>query len=344
MADGAAAPHGTGDVQRWRDGVHHQQWRRTHGARPLDRPNEFTPRCKMNAPVNLRQLGMLPHPHINDSGYDWAGGTPFHVQEKTVELMTENPRCFVLNSQGTGKTKAALWSFDYLQRLHIVKRMLVVAPLSTLRFTWVREIFTTIPRLSYAVLHGTPEKRRKLLAQPVDVYIINHDGLKLMEQEIIAREDIDVLCIDEIAIFRNRSQRTEAVKRVAGTKQVVWGMTGAPMPNAPTDVYQQARIVLPSNVPKFFSTFRDTTMYRLNQFKWAPRRGAQEVALRALQPNVRYSLDDVTELPPFISRRQDIEIGPKQKKIYDDVRRASFTMLEKGVIKAANAGAVMSKL
>src|SRR5262249_40926080 len=155
------------------------------------------------------------------------------------------------------------------------------------------------------------------------------DGLKLrgMADAIMARKDIDVLCIDEIAVFRNRSRRSRIAETIARTKNVVWGMTGAPTPNAPTDVWNQARIVCPQNVPKFFTTFRDLTMVRLNQFKWAPRRDAQQTALRALSPHVRYSLDDVTELPPFISRRQDIEINPRQKKVYDDVRKASFSMI-----------------
>ena len=222
--------------------------------------------------------------------------------------------------------------------------MLVVAPLSTLHFTWAREIFQTVPRLKYHILHGDKSKRLKLLAEPVDCYVINHDGLRLIEKEIIARKDIDVLCIDEIAVYRNRSKRTRIAQTIAGTKNVVWGMTGSPTPNAPTDAYNQAKIVCPYNVPKYFSTFRDLTMKRLNQWKWAPRHGAKEVALRALSPNVRYSLDDVTELPPFISRRADIEMGAKQRKVYDDVRKASYAMIEDGTIKAANAGAVMSKL
>lgn len=298
----------------------------------------------MNAPVNLRQLGMLSHPHISESGYDWAGGTPFYIQVKTVELLTENPRAFVLSSQGTGKTKAAIWAFDFLQRLRVVKRMVVVAPLSTLHFTWAREIFVTAPRIKYTVVHGSREKRLKLLAEPVDIYIINHDGFTIMHKEIMARKDIDVICFDEVATYRNRNKRSRIAQDVARTKAVVWGMTGSPMPNAPTDVYEQAKIIVPHNVPKYFSTFRETTMYRLNQYKWAPRRGATEVALRALSPNVRYSLDDVTELPPFISRREDIEMGAKQKKVYDDVRRYSISALDKGLIKGANAGAVMSKL
>jgi SNF2 family DNA or RNA helicase len=298
----------------------------------------------VNAPVNLRQLGLLPHPPVKDSGYDYCGGRPFNIQMRTVELMTEYPRCFVLNSQGTGKTKAAIWSFDYLQRSKSVKRMLVVAPLSTLHFTWAREIFSTAPRLKHQVLHGTPEQRRQMLRLPVDIYIINHDGLRILEHDIAARKDIDVLCIDEVAVYRNRTKRSRVIQNLAKLKAVVWGMTGSPTPNAPTDVWQQAMIVNPGNVPKYFSTFRELTMVRLNQFKWAPRRDAQQTALRALSPNVRFTLDDVTELPPFISRREDIVIGNNQRKVYDDVRRASHAMVQAGVIKASNAGAVMSKL
>jgi SNF2 family DNA or RNA helicase len=66
--------------------------------------------------------------------------------------------------------------------------------------------------------------------------------------------------------------------------------------------------------------------------------------MAALQPNVRYTLDDIMELPPFISRVVDIEMGPKQKTIYDAVKKDCFALLQQGKIKAANAGAVMSKL
>jgi SNF2 family DNA or RNA helicase len=66
--------------------------------------------------------------------------------------------------------------------------------------------------------------------------------------------------------------------------------------------------------------------------------------MAALQPNVRFTLDDVTELPPFISRVVDIDMGPKQRTIYDAVRKDCFALLQSGAIKAANAGAVMSKL
>jgi len=71
--------------------------------------------------------------------YDWDGGTPFEVQKKTVAMLTMNPRAYVLNGLGTGKTKSALWAFKFLKQQGLADKMLVVAPLSTLNFTWAKE-------------------------------------------------------------------------------------------------------------------------------------------------------------------------------------------------------------
>ena len=294
----------------------------------------------------LRTIGIATHARIGDSDYDYCGGTPFDIQRKTVDLLTENPRSYVLSSMGTGKTKCVCWAFDYLRSVGSARRMLVAAPLSTLRFTWGREIFSTTPHLKYMVLHGSLEKRKSMLNDPArpDIYIINHDGLGLLASEIEARDDIDVFVIDELAVFRNRTNRTRIAETIARKKPTVWGLTGAPTPNAPTDVFQQAKIVTPHNVPKYFGTFRDMTMIKINNFKWVPKKGAVDTAIRALRPNVRFTLDDVTELPPFISRVQEVALGPQQTKIYGEVKRASYAMVKSGEVQAANAGAVMNKL
>lgn len=294
---------------------------------------------------SLRALGVAVHAPVSTSDYDYCGGTPFDIQRTTVSLLTENHRAYVLNSMGTGKTRCVCWAFDYLRRVNSCRRMLVVAPLSTLRFTWAREIFLTTPQYKTAVLHGDREKRQRLLAdQTIDIYIINHDGLRIIADEVAARSDIDVICLDELATYRNRTKKARVVEHLCARKPIVWGMTGAPMPNAPTDVFQQAKIITPHTVPKYFTNFRDMVMYRINQFKWLPRRGSLETATAALQPNVRFTLDDVMELPPFISRVIDIEMGAKQKLIYDAVKKDCYALLQAGAIKAANAGAVMSKL
>src|SRR5215510_9639294 len=144
----------------------------------------------------LRNLDW-PVPSPIEEHYDFPsvdGKRPFTKQVLTCVLMTMNRNCFVLNDMGTGKTKSAIWAFDFLRRAGKARRMLVVAPLSTVRFTWEREIFNTLPNLSVAVLTGTADRRRKLLAEKHDVYIINHDGVKVIFPELKLRHDIDIIC------------------------------------------------------------------------------------------------------------------------------------------------------
>ena len=298
----------------------------------------------LNEP-SLRELGALPYPPIRQA-YDWCGGNPFEIQVRTCELMTENPRSYVLNSMGTGKTRAALWSFDYLRKQGSVHKMLVVCPLSTMSFVWGREVLQATPHLRWTVVHGTAEKRRKLLAdKKVDIYVINHDGLGVVWKEIVRRTDIDVLCLDELAAYRNWTNRTEIAQKVAATKPVVWGMTGSPMPNYVTDIYQQIKTITPHRVPRHFSWLRDELMYRLSQFKWVNKVGAIERAFQYMQPAVRYTLDDVTELPEaVVPPPLSTELGENQRRIYDDLRKYATTQIAKGEINAVNAGVLMGKL
>jgi SNF2 family DNA or RNA helicase len=293
----------------------------------------------------LRKLGYdVPAPIL--SHYDWCGGNPFDVQMKTCAMLTMNQRAYVLNGMGTGKTKAALWAWDYLRSNGFAKKLLVVAPLSTLKFTWAREIFQTLPHVRVVVVHGSKAKRLEALDDPyADIFIINHDGLKVVADDIMARPEIDTLVLDELAVYRNGgSQRTKLTRKVAARMSWVWGMTGSPIPNEPTDAWAQCTIVTPHTVPKYFGRFRDEVMQRITQFKWAPKVDAVDKAFAAMQPAVRYTLDDVVELPELIERTHDVEMGPKQEKVYRALLDHAHAAIAAKEITAANAGAVMMKL
>jgi SNF2 family DNA or RNA helicase len=298
----------------------------------------------------LRKLGFdVPAPILTH--YDWCGGEPFEVQRQTCALLTMNPRAYVLNGMGTGKTKAALWAWDYLRGNNIAKRMLVLAPLSTLTFTWSKEAFQTLPHRKVVVLHGDKKRRLQRLNDPeADILVINHDGIKVIEKEIMAAIDaghIDSLCIDELAAFRShKADRTKIMRRIAAKMTWAWGMTGSPIPNSPTDAWAQASIITPTTVPTSFTRFRDQLMTRseFSQFKFFPKPDAVDRAFAAMQPAVRFTLDDVMELPECIERTQDVDLGPQQAKIYKALMTQCHAAVATNEITAANAGAVMMKL
>lgn len=281
--------------------------------------------------------------------YGFPGAKPFAVQRATVELLTMHRRCYVLNSFGTGKTLSALWAFDYLRSIGEAKRLLVVAPLSTLRFVWEAEIYKRLPHLRPVVLHGTRRQRVDLLRVTADVYIINHDGLKVIADELAKRTDIDCVVIDELTAFRSAStQRSRVARALFNPKPRVWGMTGSPTPNAPSDAHGQLMLVRPGSVVRSAAAFRDAVMYKVGPFRWVPRVDAPELLSKLFTPAVRFSLDDVVELPDIVYRYVDVAVAEEAKQLYDELQKWMVTYLERGEeakkIIALHEGALWTKL
>jgi SNF2 family DNA or RNA helicase len=301
-----------------------------------------TPRTQ----IQLRAAGIeAPAPILFH--FDWNsadGQAPFQIQKNTAALATSYQRSFILNDMGCGKTRAALFSWRYLHETGAAQKLLVVCPLSTLRFVWLREIMLTMPEYKAVALHGSKEKRLELLAGDYDIYVVNHDGVKVIIKELHERNDIDCLVIDELAVYRNRSQRTLRMQSFAQRFTWVWGMTGRPMPNAPTDVFYQCKILTPNRVPKYFRHAQTQLMVQVNQYLWVPKKDAVEQAMAWMQPNVRYSLDDVVELPEAIYRTIDIDMSEEQTTIYRKLVNEFAVMVQDKQITAANAGVALFKL
>ena len=279
------------------------------------------------------------------SRYDWSNTTPFDSQRDTAALLTVNPRAYVLSEMGTGKTRGVLYAIDYLLRRKEIKKVLVVSPLSTLTSVWEHEIFEVTPQYDSVTLHGTKAKRLKALASDVTFYIINHDGVSTIMDELIAREDIDCVVIDELSAFRNATtKRWKVLRKVIRKRKYIWGLTGSPTPNEPTDVYGQVKLLTPERVPKYMKPFREELMYQVTTFKWVPRPGATEAAYKAMQPSVRYMREDCYDLPPVTYSDRTVLMGKDQTKLYNKMLTLFQVQYLNKEITAANEGVKLGKL
>ena len=269
----------------------------------------------MRETLILRHLGFkVPNPM--ELYYDWphpVDEPPFKVQKVTCTLLSENPRAYVLNDMGTGKTRTVYWTWDYLNSSGLAGKLLVVCKLSNLRDPWADEAFKIIPGRKINLLYGSRKERLRLLADNADIYAINHDGLKVIYKELLDRKDITVLCIDELNAYRNNSDRTRLMKRFAKQFPTVWGLTGNPRPNAPTDIHHQVKIVTPARGVKTFKAAQEMLMTHLSQYVWKPKPGAHEIAFDWMQPAVRFPLDAVTELPDAITRPIHVDLSKQQE-------------------------------
>ena len=297
----------------------------------------------------LRNLGFNP-PDPMTYYYKWPGRfKPFQAQIETANFLSMHDRAFCLNSMGLGKTVTALWSYDYMRDARMVKKALVVCPLSTMERTWADEVFKTFPHLDAVVLYGSREKRKKLLQQDAHVYIINTDGLKTIAEDLKDRPDIDLIIVDEIAMFRNAStDRWKTLNTICNkqTPRRIWALTGAPTPHEPTDAWAQCRIVCPTNpdVPKYFGQFRDSVMKQITAFKWVPRHDAVETVKKVMQPAVRFALDDCVDLPEQTFLTRDVEMTPEQKTAYKAMLEKLMMEYQGGEVLAVNEAVKANKL
>lgn len=279
--------------------------------------------------------------------YQWPGKyEPMAHQKDTAARLTIHRRMHVLNQAGTAKTAAALWAADYLMQIKAVRRVLVVAKLSTLERVWMEEIFSVLMHRTAALLYGSRAKRLDRLAQDADFYVINHEGVKIVKKELNKRDDIDLIILDEASDYRNAS--TDKYKSLASCIKPdmrFWSMTGTPCPNYPTDAWAQARLVAPSRVPEYFGSFRRKTMRQVSQFKWEPKPNGFEIAFEALQPAVRYKKSECMDLPPVITKERQAQLSGEQHKAARDLINSYVLRAKSGEkVTAVNAADRINKL
>lgn len=143
------------------------------------------------APTSIK----IPSPIERD--YNWPGMfTPFAHQRDTARFLTLHQRAFCFNEAGTGKTSAAIWAADYLMNQGIVKRALVICPLSIMQSAWQSDLFRTAMHRTCGVAHGSTSKRIKVINGAYEFVIINFDGVGTVEKEI-AQGGFNLLIVDE---------------------------------------------------------------------------------------------------------------------------------------------------
>ena len=295
----------------------------------------------------LRNMG-FPAPSPINYYYDYpkyqGKYNPFDHQRKTCDFVTIHNRCAILNSPRTGKTLSCLWAADYLMSQGLVRKVLIVSPLSTLHRVWADDIFATLTWRKFAVLYGSADKRRKLLAMDHDFYIVNHDGFSIIKDSI--PEDVDLLIFDEAAVLRNPSTTRFRALYNFTQKRLnlrLWLLTGTPTPNEPTDAWSLMRLIGTPNLPRH-SLFREQVMMKVGQWQWVPRPGAMEMVHQMLQPSIRFTREDCFDLPDTTYSSLECEMSKEQKKLFADLLKQFATEAKGQQVTAVNEAVKIQKL
>ena len=284
---------------------------------------------------------------MNLSEYEWPrphGFTPFVHQKSTAEFLVSNRKAFCFNEQGTGKTASVIWAVDYLMHIGLVRRVLVICPLSIMKSAWQGDLFKFAIHRTVAVAYGTARKRKEIVNAGAEFVIVNFDGVGIIKDEII-NGGFDLIVVDEASAYKNaQTSRWKDLRDLTRVIKGLWMLTGTPAAQSPADAYGLAKLVNPKGVPQFFTHFKDMVMTKVSQYRYVPKPNSKHVVHTALQPAIRFEKRQCIDLPPLTFVERDAPLTPQQTSFYKRLKKEMLIEAAGEEISAVNAATQINKL
>jgi SNF2 family DNA or RNA helicase len=295
----------------------------------------------------LSKLNIKNVPSTITRDYKWPrplGINPFDHQKETAAFLTLQKRAFCFNEQGTGKTASVIWAADYLMKMGVIKRALIVCPLSIMQSAWQADLFKFAVHRSVDVAYGTADKRNKIVRGPAEFVIVNYDGIPAIS-ESIEKGGFDLIVIDEANAYKNvQTKRWKLMRKLVTDDKWLWMLTGTPAAQSPVDAFGLGRLCVPNRCPRFFGDFRESVMQQFGMYRWEPRPEAEKIVFDMLQPAIRFTKEQCLDLPEVTHMTRIAAMTPEQRKYYKELK--DELLLETGgeEVSAVNAAAKMNKL
>jgi hypothetical protein len=278
-------------------------------------------------------------------------------QQRAATYLYERDAAFLIAPLGAGKGAAALTAIADLVRDGHRRHALIIAPKLVATTVWPLEV-TLWPHLKHlrvAVLNGTPERRRELLATAParEVTAIGVDLVPWLVGELVGLEPdhplFDLLIIDETSRLKDPSgKRARALLKVAGRFQTRWGLTGTPRPNSSMDLFMPAAVVTNGALwGRAFLPWQKQHFRPCDFFgrEWAALPGAEEkIAAEFGTVAMTVADEDMPDLPPLNVVETTIRLPDAVMAAYKTMARELFTTAEGRTIEAASAMIATGKL
>lgn len=305
---------------------------------------------------------------------EWPAGDPklFWWQRSGAEFISRGKQIIIADDPGCGKTATAIRGLAQIQAEgENVFPILVVCP-TAVKQSWAREFEQWWPGLKTQVVKGTVTQRRKQLATPAHVYVMNIESIRshsrLAPYGSIAMKRCpehggedptikDTAChvhpkelnsmkfnsvvLDEChRVKEGKAIQTRAIKAAAGDAKFRIALSGTPIANDVTDLWSILNFLSPREFPsktKFIERYVEVMPNAFGGMVVIGIRADRRAEFDAvLEPRMRRMSEDqvLTFLPPITYKRRYCEMTGKQAKAYKDMQKSMITELESGTLMA----------
>lgn len=272
---------------------------------------------------------------------------PFAHQIDGFNYGLNHDRWLLADEQGLGKTKQVIDICVAKKLQHNCKHCLIVCGVNGLKYNWMNEIHTHSDEEGYILgtrgnkVGSNKDKLADLThLSALNTYFIITNVETLREEQINGKlaelcksGEIGVVAVDEIHKCKNpQSQQGKALLKLESKCRIA--MTGTPVMNQPLDLYVILRW-LGYETHAFYS-FRKhyCEMGGFGGYEIVGYKHLDELTARLDEIMLRRLKKDVLDLPDKLYIDEFVDLGPKQKRIYEEVTLDIKMNIDQ--IKAAN--------
>ncbi|MBO4686636.1 MAG: DEAD/DEAH box helicase [Lachnospiraceae bacterium] len=212
------------------------------------------------------------------------------------------------DDMGLGKTLQAIM---YLATLPKNSRRMVVCPTS-LMYNWKDEFENFAPFMSCDIVCGTPEERRRIVAESkADVLITSYP---LIRRDLPCYKDMEfsAVIIDEAQNIKNSaSMNAQSVKNLK--TETRFALTGTPIENSLSEIWSIFDFVMPGYLfthSKFVNEYEKPIMNKDPGMLTQLNLRIQPYILRRMKQDV------LSDLPEKTEEKILVDLSDRQKKLY----------------------------
>lgn len=246
-----------------------------------------------------------------------------------------------LFEMGCGKTLTAIMTMGAMYQAGKIDKVLVCAPTSVCS-VWPEDLekFASF-RYQARVLLGDKAKRIKMLNE-LNNYPFRGLKVAVINYESTWRDDIKeaieewlpdmVICDESQRIKTHDASQSKELHRLGDMAKYKLILSGTPVQNNAVDIFSQYRFLDASVFGNNFYAFRNRycCMGGFNNKQIIGYRNMDELIKKEYSVAYRVTKEEALDLPETVFKTVNIEFEPKEKKLYDQLKKDSFAELENG--------------
>lgn len=248
---------------------------------------------------------------------------PFEHQIKCFNFFKELTMGGLFLEMGLGKTKIVIDLISYLKLMGKINGpVLYVCPNSVLEN--VKNEFEEHSSIDWKIeiLNGAKSKKLRNLQGDYDIYIMNYEAVRTIEQELMKKEFDVIICDESTRIKNSRALCSKSLHRLGQAVKYRYIMTGTPVTQCAIDIYSQYKFLEPSLFGPSFYAFKNkyAIMGGFNNHQIIGYRNLEELHKKIFAIALRFTKKDCLDLPDKIYEVKQFDLNPEEQKLYEQIK------------------------